>query len=120
KLKAFINTGDGEFAYHHWYSLLGEAGRSLSYKVRYNEAGSDAREHFIAYRIYFNDINADGLIDILRLPGVKPLVYNFSRYNYPQDISVALNTGDGFANFAQWMAVDNFQDLLSAVAIADV
>ncbi|CAA0099218.1 tRNA3(Ser)-specific nuclease WapA [Halioglobus japonicus] len=118
-LKAFINAGDGEFEYHPGYSLLDTPGRELSFFIRYNSGSNNENEQVVPYRFYFRDINGDGLADVLRLPIVLPTVITlFSAF--PDDISVALNTGNGFADFNQWMDIDDLPDLLSEVATEDV
>ena len=59
------------------------------------------------YSIRFADVNGDGLLDMLKLPPtcVNPMVvcsWPIASDNVPRDISVALNTGNGFGAFGTW------------------
>jgi RHS repeat-associated protein len=71
--------------------------------------GNNGRQ--IPYETNYVDMNADGLLDLVRSPYHCPEGLWCTLDNSPGDISVALNTGTGFGDFFTW--ANNWKGLAS-------
>ncbi|GAA5444532.1 hypothetical protein Misp06_02719 [Microbulbifer sp. NBRC 101763] len=109
--KAFLNTGSG-YVYSGAYSLTSEqitlhTGSSGSQSHLWPETLIQSVTAPEPYRLVFKDMNGDGLVDVFRYGIGRYTLSTDGRYrNYLKgplkDRSVALNTGSGFSEFAQW------------------
>lgn len=64
----------------------------------------------------FQDINGDGLVDVMKAPPVNADTYYFQSLGASGEdgIYVALNTGTGFANFSRWGTATDYQTAMQA------
>ncbi|MES2824407.1 MAG: RHS repeat-associated core domain-containing protein [Pseudomonadota bacterium] len=97
------------------YSIPVSSTYFMAYLIYGQEMGSGTIQNDLnpqknAYRFDYVDMNADGLLDMVRFP--DPGCFGtliWCHYNnvpahptVPQDISVAFNTGSGFSGFTTW------------------
>ena len=96
---------------------------SQSYSVDESDLGVEAVHpdggSTTRYRYYyaFEDFNGDGLVDLLR---AAPAIRNGESVRTilgvgRNDISIALNSGNGFSNFVRWGDADDYKTVTNAI-----
>lgn len=120
---ALIATDDG-FQFNSNYLLDNNPepfpfSRELDYTYQSDGTTGRVYNYHYLYRFQFTDLNGDGLVDVLRLPPLTPSFVDITNTTV-NDVSVALNNGNGFDPFQQWFDVDTMTDLYANVQYGDV
>lgn len=119
---AYLSNGDS-FTQDSSYSF-GRNSNVLSDVATVDVSNGGVTARFrgqIGYRLEFLDLNGDELIDVLKVPPLRPSWASMS--NYPAEmnkIEVALNTGDGFGDFSNWMNASSLPDIYTPFTLGDV
>ena len=95
------------------------------YFIRADELGIEAQHPLdspqrttrFTYHYEFSDLNGDGLLDIVRAaPAIENRETLFTLTGVGRnDISVALNTGNGFEDFREWGKADDYLTVVNAI-----
>ncbi len=111
-IRAYISDGDQLVESPEYSFPISTSQDSyLSYRVESRDVGDHTFTAHLNYGIKFIDLNGDGLVDLLRSPPVTPSSewVSISELGDP-NISVSLNTGNGFGEFSAWADLTSYED----------